>query len=318
MKVVLENLSHSFGSTKVLDNINLTVDKGELFTLLGPSGCGKTTILRIISGFITPSEGRILVGDRDITHLSPEKRNIGMVFQNYALFPHMTVVENVKYGLVIKKLEKKVIDQKLDKYLDLVGMNEYRERKISQLSGGQQQRVAVARALAVEPELLLLDEPMSNLDAALRDRMRDEIRELQQKLGITTIFITHDQREALSISDRVAVMNEGNCIQIGTPFEVYNNPKTEFVATFVGESNISGHGFLEGIGCLRPEMVLLSSEDIFGKGLEGIVEKVSFNGSTIEYVIRVKAQSIKALELNDGSSIRAVGDKVFVGLRGEC
>lgn len=318
MKVVLENLSHSFGSTKVLDNINLTVDKGELFTLLGPSGCGKTTILRIISGFITPSEGRILVGDRDITHLSPEKRNIGMVFQNYALFPHMTVVENVKYGLVIKKLEKKVIDQKLDKYLDFVGMNEYRERKISQLSGGQQQRVAVARALAVEPELLLLDEPMSNLDAALRDRMRDEIRELQQKLGITTIFITHDQREALSISDRVAVMNEGNCIQIGTPFEVYNNPKTEFVATFVGESNISGHGFLEGIGCLRPEMVLLSSEDIFGKGLEGIVEKVSFNGSTIEYVIRVKAQSIKALELNDGSSIRAVGDKVFVGLRGEC
>lgn len=318
MKVVLENLSHSFGSTKVLDNINLTVDKGELFTLLGPSGCGKTTILRIISGFITPSEGRILVGDRDITHLSPEKRNIGMVFQNYALFPHMTVVENVKYGLVIKKLEKKVIDQKLDKYLELVGMNEYRERKISQLSGGQQQRVAVARALAVEPELLLLDEPMSNLDAALRDRMRDEIRELQQKLGITTIFITHDQREALSISDRVAVMNEGNCIQIGTPFEVYNNPKTEFVATFVGESNISGHGFLEGIGCLRPEMVLLSSEDIFGKGLEGIVEKVSFNGSTIEYVIRVKAQSIKALELNDGSSIRAVGDKVFVGLRGEC
>ena len=318
MKVVLENLSHSFGSTKVLDNINLTVDKGELFTLLGPSGCGKTTILRIISGFITPSEGRILVGDRDITHLSPEKRNIGMVFQNYALFPHMTVVENVKYGLVIKKLEKKVIDQKLDEYLDLVGMNEYRERKISQLSGGQQQRVAVARALAVEPELLLLDEPMSNLDAALRDRMRDEIRELQQKLGITTIFITHDQREALSISDRVAVMNEGNCIQIGTPFEVYNNPKTEFVATFVGESNISGHGFLEGMGCLRPEMVLLSSEDIFGKGLDGIVEKVSFNGSTIEYVVRVKAQSIKALELNDGSSIRALGDKVFVGLRGEC
>ena len=318
MKVVLENLSHSFGSTKVLDNINLTVDKGELFTLLGPSGCGKTTILRIISGFITPSEGRIFVGDRDITHLSPEKRNIGMVFQNYALFPHMTVVENVKYGLVIKKLEKKVIDQKLDKYLELVGMNEYRERKISQLSGGQQQRVAVARALAVEPELLLLDEPMSNLDAALRDRMRDEIRELQQKLGITTIFITHDQREALSISDRVAVMNEGNCIQIGTPFEVYNNPKTEFVATFVGESNISGHGFLEGMGCLRPEMVLLSSKDIFGKGLDGIVEKVSFNGSTIEYVVRVKAQSIKALELNDGSSIRAVGDKVFVGLRGEC
>lgn len=318
MKVVLENLSHSFGSTKVLDNINLTVDKGELFTLLGPSGCGKTTILRIISGFITPSEGRIFVGDRDITHLSPEKRNIGMVFQNYALFPHMTVVENVKYGLVIKKLEKKVIDQKLDKYLELVGMNEYRERKISQLSGGQQQRVAVARALAVEPELLLLDEPMSNLDAALRDRMRDEIRELQQKLGITTIFITHDQREALSISDRVAVMNEGNCIQIGTPFEVYNNPKTEFVATFVGESNISGHGFLEGMGCLRPEMVLLSSKDIFGKGLDGIVEKVSFNGSTIEYVVRVKAQSIKALELNDGSSIRALGDKVFVGLRGEC
>lgn len=208
MKVVLENLSHSFGDNKVLDNINLTVDKGELFTLLGPSGCGKTTILRIISGFIDPSEGRIFIGERDITALPPEKRNIGMVFQNYALFPHMTVVENVRYGLLVKKLEKKVIDEKVDKYLDLVGMERYRQRKISELSGGQQQRVAVARALAVEPELLLLDEPMSNLDAALRDRMRDEIRELQQKLGITTIFITHDQREALSISDRIAVMNE--------------------------------------------------------------------------------------------------------------
>lgn len=208
MKVVLENLSHSFRDNKVLDNINLTVDKGELFTLLGPSGCGKTTILRIISGFIAPSEGRIFIGERDITALPPEKRNIGMVFQNYALFPHMTVVENVRYGLLVKKLEKKVIDEKVDKYLALVGMEKYRQRKISELSGGQQQRVAVARALAVEPELLLLDEPMSNLDAALRDRMRDEIRELQQKLGITTIFITHDQREALSISDRIAVMNE--------------------------------------------------------------------------------------------------------------
>ena len=208
MRVALENLSHSFGDNKVLDNINLTVDKGELFTLLGPSGCGKTTILRIISGFIAPSEGRIFIGERDITALPPEKRNIGMVFQNYALFPHMTVVENVRYGLLVKKLEKKVIDEKVDKYLALVGMEKYRQRKISELSGGQQQRVAVARALAVEPELLLLDEPMSNLDAALRDRMRDEIRELQQKLGITTIFITHDQREALSISDRIAVMNE--------------------------------------------------------------------------------------------------------------
>lgn len=318
MKVVLENISHSFGSNKVLDNINITVDKGELFTLLGPSGCGKTTILRIISGFIAPSEGRILVGDREITGLPPEKRNIGMVFQNYALFPHMTVVENVRYGLLIKKLDKKIVEEKLDKYLDLVGMNDYRNRKIAELSGGQQQRVAVARALAAEPELLLLDEPMSNLDAALRDRMREEIRDLQQKLGITTIFITHDQREALSISDRVGVMNQGNCIQIGTPFEVYNNPKSEFVATFVGESNISGHGFLEGRGYLRPEMVLLSSEDIFGKGLEGIVEKVAFNGSTIEYVVKFGAQRIKSLELNDGSGIRVLGDKVFVGLRGEC
>lgn len=317
MKVVLENLSHSFGDNKVLDNINLTVDKGELFTLLGPSGCGKTTILRIISGFIAPSEGRIFIGERDITALPPEKRNIGMVFQNYALFPHMTVVENVRYGLLVKKLEKKVIDEKVDKYLALVGMERYRKRKISELSGGQQQRVAVARALAVEPELLLLDEPMSNLDAALRDRMRDEIRELQQKLGITTIFITHDQREALSISDRIAVMNDGQCIQMGTPFEVYNSPKNEFVANFVGESNISTHGFMDGIGNLRPEMVLLSDEDISGKNLQGSIVKAAFNGSTIEYVVNVGAQSIKALCLNDGSSMRAVGDKVFVGLRGD-
>lgn len=317
MKVVLENLSHSFGSNRVLEDVNLTVNKGEFFTLLGPSGCGKTTILRIISGFISPKSGRVLIGDKDITALAPEKRNIGMVFQNYALFPHMTVLENVKYGLSLKKLEKKVIDEKLEKYLNLVGMAQYRERKIAELSGGQQQRVAVARALAIEPEVLLLDEPMSNLDASLRDRMREEIRELQQRLGITTVFITHDQREALCISDRIAVINEGKCIQTGTPFEVYNNPKNEFVATFVGESNISGQGFFKDIGYLRPERLILADEDIWGRGIAGLVERVSFNGSSIEYVITAGENSIKVLELNDGKNIRTLGSRVFVGLRGE-
>ena len=199
--IELRQINHYYGKDQALENINLTIEEGEFFTLLGPSGCGKTTILRILGGFITPSSGNIFVGDKDITNLGPEKRNMGTVFQNYALFPNMTVEENVAYGLKIKKLPKNTIKEKCDFYLELAGLTDYRKKRVDELSGGQQQRVAIARALAIEPTMLLLDEPMSNLDVALRIKMREEIREILQKIGITTLFITHDQQEALAISD---------------------------------------------------------------------------------------------------------------------
>ena len=235
--IELKEINHYYGKEQVLHDINISIKEGEFFTLLGPSGCGKTTILRIIGGFIKPLSGSIYVDDKDITNLEPEYRNMGTVFQNYALFPNMTVEENVAYGLKIKKLPKKVIAQKCDKYLELAGMKDYRKKRIDELSGGQQQRVAIARALAIEPTMLLLDEPMSNLDVALRVKMREEIREIQQKIGITTLFITHDQQEALAISDKIAVMDKGRVLQIGTPMEVYKNPVNDFVANFVGTSN---------------------------------------------------------------------------------
>ena len=222
--IELRKINHYYGKDQALENINLTIEEGEFFTLLGPSGCGKTTILRILGGFIAPSSGSIVVSDKDITNLGPEKRNMGTVFQNYALFPNMTVEENVAYGLKIKKLPKNTIKEKCDFYLELAGLTDYRKKRVDELSGGQQQRVAIARALAIEPTMLLLDEPMSNLDVALRIKMREEIREIQQKIGITTLFITHDQQEALAISDKIAVMDKGRVLQVGTPMEVYKNP----------------------------------------------------------------------------------------------
>ncbi|MGB5824762.1 MAG: ABC transporter ATP-binding protein [Proteocatella sp.] len=326
MKVTLQNLGHCFGDNVVLDDINMEIQDGEFFTLLGPSGCGKTTILRIIAGFLKPTKGRVLLGGTDITGLPPEKRNIGTVFQNYALFPHLNVSENVRYGLELKGLSRKDLDDRLKSYLDLVGMYDYREKKISELSGGQQQRVAVARSLAIEPKILLLDEPMSNLDAALRDRMRDEIRALQQKLKITTLFITHDQKEALSISDKVAVMNGGNCIQQGTPFEVYGNPANEFVANFVGESNLIDSRDFENIPefsnfgtarFLRPEALEINSQNRWRYSVCGFIDRTAFNGSTIEYHVLVGGKNIKLVELNDGKLCKKPGSRVYIGLRGD-
>lgn len=320
-KVILKNINHSFGETKVLHNINLEIEDGELYTLLGPSGCGKTTLLRIIAGFIKPSEGRVFLDEKDITLLPPEKRNIGTVFQNYALFPNMNVEENIRYGLKLKRLDKQDQEERLKHYLNLVGMYEYKKRKISELSGGQQQRVALARSLSQEPKVLLLDEPMSNLDAALREKMREEIRELQQKLKITTLFITHDQKEALSISDRIAVIKDGRSIQQGTPEEVYNYPKDEFTASFVGESNIfTGEEIKsfnlncnEGLCILRPEEVRILNPNSKEVGIPGKILKKTFSGSVIEYKILVNSKVISVMELNLGP-IRKEGDIVKVSL----
>jgi ABC-type Fe3+/spermidine/putrescine transport system ATPase subunit len=221
----------------VLKDFHLTVEKGELVSLLGPSGCGKTTTLRTIAGFIMAEKGKVVIDGKDNTMLPPNKRNIGLVFQNYALFPHLSVFDNVAYGLRRRKVEKKLIPEKVDNVLKLVSLSGYEDRLPSQLSGGQRQRVALARSIVIEPDLLLLDEPLSNLDAKLRDEMRAELSRLQHQLGITMIYVTHDQVEALSLSSRIVVMNEGNIEQNGTPEDIYERPATSFVARFVGFDN---------------------------------------------------------------------------------
>ncbi len=234
----IEGIAKRFGSTAAVDGVDIEIHAGELFFLLGPSGCGKTTLLRMIAGFIEPSAGRISFDDADVTVLPPNKRNTGMVFQSYALWPHMTVAENVAYGLRVRKVDAATRKQRVAAALESVQMGEYAQRKPNQLSGGQQQRVALARALVVEPQVLLLDEPLSNLDAKLRLEMRQEIRRLCKSTGITTVYVTHDQEEALSMADRMAVLKSGKLQQLGPPQELYNQPRTRFVAEFLGETNL--------------------------------------------------------------------------------
>jgi iron(III) transport system ATP-binding protein len=241
MRLKLDGVSKKFGEVVAVEGATFEVEDGELFFLLGPSGCGKTTLLRLIAGFIRPDAGRILFGEMVMNDVPPNRRNTGMVFQNYALWPHMTVRKNVEYGLRVRKMPARERQVKVDEALSLVRMSGYGERYPGELSGGQQQRVALARVLVVEPDILLLDEPLSNLDAKLRIEMRDEIRRVHEETGITFLYVTHDQKEALSMADRIAVMNEGRIEQIGTPREIYSAPKNRFVATFLGRMNaISG------------------------------------------------------------------------------
>ncbi len=236
--VILEGLSKRFGSTVAVNDLNLTVADGEFFTLLGPSGCGKTTTLRLIAGFETPTAGLIRFGDRVVNELPPQRRNVGMVLQNYAVFPTMTVFENVAYGLEIRGIRGKELSRRVLSVLELVGLSGLENRRPEQLSGGQLQRVALARALVIEPEILLLDEPLSNLDVQLRVSIRKEIRRIQQALRITTVYVTHDQEEALALSDRIAVLNAGRLEQVATPFELYRAPATKFVARFIGRTTV--------------------------------------------------------------------------------
>jgi len=234
VSVRLEKVTKRFGKVVAVNNVTLKVEHGEFFTLLGPSGCGKTTTLRVIAGLEMADSGRIFFDETDVTDYPPHKRETGMVFQNYALWPHMTVFDNIAYGLKIKKLPKQEIKRKVKEVLDLIRLTGMENRYPTQLSGGQQQRVALARALVVEPKVLLLDEPLSNLDAKLRVEMREEIQRIQRRLGITAIYVTHDQEEAMVISDRIAVLNQGMVMQIGTPKELYKRPRNMFVATFLG------------------------------------------------------------------------------------
>jgi spermidine/putrescine ABC transporter ATP-binding subunit len=237
----LINLVKRYGKTVAVNRINLEIEDGEIMTLLGPSGCGKTTTLRCIAGFLIPEEGEIYLGDQQMANLVPEKRGIGFVFQNYALWPHMTVFDNLAFGLRLRRTAKPEIKKRVDDVLGLVRLSGFAERYPRQLSGGQQQRIALARALVIQPRVLLLDEPLSNLDAQLREEMRFEIRELQKSLGITAVYVTHDQAEALVLSDRIAVMHDGVITQIGTPEQIYNQPNNRFVAGFIGLSS-----FVEG------------------------------------------------------------------------
>lgn len=333
-KLELRDISKKFGDTIAVDYVDFSIDEGSFFTFLGPSGCGKTTLLRMIAGFIKPDTGKIFLGNKNITRIPAENREIGMVFQNYALFPHMNVYENIAYGLKIKKTTKKEIGNKVEKYLNLVRLDGYENRKISELSGGEQQRVAIARSLVIEPKVLLLDEPLSNLDARLRDKMRIEIRDLQKELGITTLFVTHDQAEALTMSDKIAVFNKGKCVQIGTPREIYSEPTNTFVATFVGDTNLFEAEIIDGEAKLdngimmdvkkfskgnyisiRPQDIKILKDSLnIGNVFKGKVEKMQFNGVVEEYIVNVAETKFKVSTLNNiyiDTEIN-VGDEVFL------
>ena len=322
----LNDIVVKFGDFTALHDINVHVREGEFFTFLGPSGCGKTTTLRTITGFIQPVSGTVVVKDRDITHVPIEERNIGIVFQSYALFPTMTVYDNIAFGLKLKKLKKAEIAQKVNDIAKKVDLSEEQLRKaVSQLSGGQQQRVAIARALVTEPAIICMDEPLSNLDAKLRVQLRNELKQMQKDFGITTIYVTHDQEEALTLSDHIAVFNKGVIEQIGTPNEVYNHSATEFVCNFIGDINLlqgeavaalnAGGGQVDPAAhnYIRLERIHVNVEPKPGNVvLEGVVDSREYYGLYIKYYIKAAGQTIKVIEKNDGVNIYEAGQSVKV------
>ena len=319
--VTIQHVTKAFGTAVVLDDFNATFENGKFVTLLGPSGCGKTTMLRIIAGFEKPTAGSVLFDERAVSSgkvfVQPEKRDIGMVFQSYAVWPHMTVYDNVAYPLTIKKVDKATVRKKVERVLQAVHLMQYAQRIPSQLSGGQQQRVALARALVAEPALLLLDEPLSNLDAKLRESMRFEIKEIQREYGITVVYVTHDQTEAMAMSDRIVIINRGVIQQVGTPREIYTNPANPFVADFVGKieflEGVAGDGRIELDGCgqtlpyagplsgpvivgIRPEQVQYAAE---GEGdLHGTVRTHFYLGDVDDCRV----------DLGGGKEVRVIAD----------
>ena len=347
----IQNLSKVFqGKTEevvAVDDVSFEVSEGDLFTLLGPSGCGKTTTLRCLAGFEKPSTGKIRFLGRDYTTIPPFRRNIGMVFQSYALFPHMSIFDNVAYGLRMRKMPRREIEQKVNRIIQLVELEETQKRKPSELSGGQQQRIALARALVYEPHLLLLDEPLSNLDAKLRVYMREEIRRIQQKAKVTTIYVTHDQEEALAISDQIAVMSDGKIDQIGSPDEIYENPQTIHVADFIGQANFlacsiekkdKGSTVLtfpsnetvllahnmnrysdvdrsNGLLFIRPERLEVSPDPGKRNSLRGEVKRILYLGSQVRYFIRIFQQAVPQEVLVDKNRrIRGLNEGDVVAL----
>src|SRR5690625_77575 len=351
LKLKVENLVKTFPSHNkkkdvftAVDHVSLNFKHGELTTLLGPSGCGKTTTLRMLAGFEYPTSGKVIVDGENITNQPPNKRDVGMVFQNYALFPHLTVYENISYGLKIKKVDKEEIKNRTEKVLSLMELEDLKDRNPSQISGGQQQRVAIARAIIIEPNILLFDEPLSNLDSKLRQYMRTEIRNLQRRLGITSIYVTHDQEEAMAISDQIVILNEGKVQQIGSPLDIYLNPVNSFVANFIGDSDILS-AFVDDINedsvRLKIEGTTFHVKNIFdnkfqkddvvhcvmkpefwsineqGNFLVEIIQ-ATFLGSHMEYVVQLGNQSFKFLDYYhyENGQIE-VGAKVRLKLRND-
>jgi putative spermidine/putrescine transport system ATP-binding protein len=337
VEVRLEGLSRRYGPVVALDRLDLILEPGQLVALLGPSGCGKTTTLRLLAGLEDADSGRVIVGGRDMTHVPANKRDMGMVFQAYSLFPHMTVRQNVAFGLRLRRVGTAERDQRAIEMLELVGLAEHASRYPHQLSGGQQQRVALARALAIEPQVLLLDEPLSALDAKVRAQLRDEIRRIQLEVGITTLFVTHDQEEALAIADRVGVMREGHLEQLAPPVEVYSRPATSFVAEFVGLSNrLVGDvraGQLTVRGCVlplvdqqtpdgqvvalvRPEAVTLATHDAPESGpLVGTVIAVTFLGATSRVTVDLGDTTILAQLSTADATAHLAGSRVALTIR---
>jgi putative spermidine/putrescine transport system ATP-binding protein len=339
-KVSIQALKKQFGASVAVSDFCLEIADGELITLLGPSGCGKTTTLRMIAGFVEPTAGTIVIGNRDVTPLPAHKRNTGMVFQRYALFPHMTVAENVSFGLEMHRVPAAEREVRIREALDMVRMTQLRDRYPRQLSGGQQQRIAVARALAIQPEVFLLDEPLSNLDAKLRLEVREEIRTLQRRLGLTTIFVTHDQEEALAVSDRMAIMHDGKVQQVGTPEALYERPANLFVADFLGKMNFFP-GQLQGttrfvtdkgaalavdgatpgatrVG-VRPERIVLVPQPTGGNALAGIVESAVYLGFQIDARVRLQTGELLSCQVPNSAAVDAtplaVGSAVYACFR---
>ncbi len=336
--IELKDVSKHYGKTKVIENINLYVKKNEFLTLLGPSGCGKTTILRMIGGFEKPTTGDVIFDEEIINDMPVHKRPLNTIFQKYALFPHMNVFDNIAFGLKISKAPKTEIKEKVTKMLELVKLEGYEKRKANSLSGGQQQRVAIARALVNEPKVLLLDEPLGALDLKLRQEMQIELKEMQERLGITFIFVTHDQEEALTMSDTIVVLDKGDIQQIGTPEEIYNRPRNCFVAKFIGESNIVSANMIENnlveisnakFKCVESRFspgqevnVIIRPEDIKivsrGQGtIEGVVELVTFKGVYYEMIIREndrvwKVQNINKREVNEIVGMTVESERIHV------
>ncbi|MER8488979.1 ABC transporter ATP-binding protein [Mesorhizobium australicum] len=336
----IQHVRKSYGSNTVVQDFSLDVEPGEFVSFLGPSGCGKTTVLRMVAGFEEPSAGKIVVAGKDITRLKPNQRNVGMVFQAYALFPNLTVAQNIAFGLKVAGMNKADADRRVAEMLDMIRLPQMADRYPYQLSGGQQQRIALARAIAPKPKLLLLDEPLSALDAKVRVSLREEIRSIQKKLGITTIFVTHDQEEALSISDRIAVMYGGKAEQVATPFEIYNRPATKFVANFVGTLNVlegkvtdaasgkvqvntqevSLKGKLNGSKsgdtlslALRPEAISLGRQPGRDSSLAGEISEVHFLGSVIRVRVGIGGNTVSLDTFNNSATPPpAVGEKAEI------
>ena len=303
MYLSLKNISKKYKDKEIIKNISFDIKEGELICILGPSGCGKTTLLNIIGGFVSDFSGDVLLSDENINNIPPEKREIATVFQSYGLFTHKNVIDNVSYGLKLLKIDKNTRENRAKEMLEKVGLASYEKKKIKELSGGEQQRVAIARSMVLNPKLLLLDEPLSNLDVHLRDVMRKEIKKIQKQFGVTMIIVTHDQEDAFKLADRVIVINEGHIEQIGTPEELYKEPKNNFISSFIGENNIIDENLV-----IRPEEISIKLDS----SGEGKVVDVTYLGATVEYLVETPdGNTLKVLTMSTAERFN-IGDKVLV------